>query len=118
VDEPPDEEWQKTFGVAPAEDQPSNGEPWVRRVDLVPSSSEELRISWDAVGDDVRVVWTDAGTTRLDLYREAVWRLSIDDGEPNATAIVLDYKQDRVSWTARVQVWPSFRYADWPHHRG
>lgn len=117
VEEPDDRQWEHVFGVIPERDTPLE-EAWVRVVSLVPEPGEELRVSWDLHGASVRLRWTQAGTVRLNLYREGVVRLSIPVESRRTSSLRLDYRQDGLTGVAYAEVWPRFAYTDTLMHAG
>jgi hypothetical protein len=111
VEQPQDADWQHSFGVVPERDSDLD-DAWVLAGSLVPGAGEHLRVSWDLHGDSVRFRWTQAGVLRLDLYREAVSRLTIPDERGPQSSLRVDYKQEGVTGVVQVQVWPHFTCTD------
>ena len=115
METPEDSDWLRTFG-SPSVTEEVSGDDFVRELRLEPESDQLLHVTWDVVGDSLRVRWTVGGVLRLDIFREGVWRISLGDQPAGTSGFRADYRHDDLSATTFVQVWPSFAYYDSPHH--
>lgn len=66
---PEESDWTSALGSTPT---PAGvrGNEYVRDLKVEPEADQLLHLSWDVVGDNLRVRWTVRGTLRLDIFRE------------------------------------------------
>ncbi len=103
-------DWLSTFGVAPEEVWAS--EPWMQSITLTPGSEEALTLSWHEYEGSLRLVWQQKDSVRVDVHRDGVQNLRIEDRRGAGTFVLFDYDSDGMVGTGAVQVWPSFGLAD------
>ena len=69
-------------------------------------------------GRSLRVRWQTRDSLTVDVFREGVHRLRVDDSTPGCSGIRADYRYDDLAAILLVQVWPSFQMHDAPLHVG
>ena len=112
-----DGQWLHTFGVEP-QTEVASGDDFVRELVLTSDDGNKVHLTWDVVAGSLRVRWQTGDSLTVDVYREGVHRLRVDDSTPGCSGIRADYRHDDVTATLLVQVWPSFRLCDAPLHLG
>ena len=108
--------WLHTFGAEPQTEEVS-GDECVRELVFTSEDGGRLHLTRDVVGDSLRIRWyQDGADLTVNVFREGVTRLLVEDEVPGVSGIRAHYRYDDLSATLRVQVWPSFRLHDAPHH--
>ncbi|MFD5092371.1 hypothetical protein ACFWMR_17345 [Amycolatopsis thailandensis] len=105
-----DEVWLSAFGVLPHTEAVS-GDHLVREVRLPLSESEELHVTWDLTAWSVRVQYSRASDVIVDVYREQVSLVTIDDHR-SGPVLEVDYHAEGGRGRMSVRTRPAFALAD------
>ncbi|MFF3262582.1 hypothetical protein ACFYWO_25865 [Streptomyces sp. NPDC002932] len=77
-----------------------------RTIDLVGVTGEDLKFSYDAVGQSVAVRWcTGSGAVMLSLFREGAILLRVQEGD-GETQLVVEFETRDTAGELRLRVFP------------
>ena len=107
---PATNDWLSTFGVEPQSVWAD--EPWMQSITLTPSANEALTLSWHEYERSLRVLWQQEDAVRVDLHRDGMRQLTIEDRRGAGTFVLFEYGSDGMVGTGAIQVWPSFNLTD------